>query len=150
VVQVTAGDAQVGVPELLLDEVHGKPLLRQLRRVDIHSLRHGFASALIERGAPVTEVQYLLGHSKPEVTLRVYSHWFKKTQTTTIADPARVVCEPPDTESPPAPVAGGSKMVAEAPGRQGLPCISARKISAPGAIRTHGPRIRNSDEDPEN
>ena len=33
-------------------------------------------------------------------------------------------------------------MVAEAPGRRGCPCVSMRKISAPGAIRTHGPRIR--------
>ena len=121
------------------------PALRRakLRRVDIHSLRHGFASALIERGAPVTEVQYLLGHSKPDVTLRVYSHWFKKTRTTTVADLARVVCTPSGAEPTPAAVASGSKMVAEAPSRRGRSCVSPRKISAPGAIRTHGPRIRN-------
>jgi integrase len=48
-----------------------------LRHVTFHSLRHSFASALIRRGAPVTEVQHLLGHKKPSVTLDVYSHWFK-------------------------------------------------------------------------
>jgi integrase len=48
-----------------------------LRRVRFHSLRHSFASGLIARGAPVTEVQHLLGHSDPAVTLKVYSHWFQ-------------------------------------------------------------------------
>jgi integrase len=48
-----------------------------LRRVNMHSLRHSFASALIMGGAPVTEVQTLLGHASPAITLRIYSHWFK-------------------------------------------------------------------------
>ena len=49
----------------------------QLRRVNIHSLRHSFASALIMAGAAVTEVQALLGHASPAITLRIYSHYFK-------------------------------------------------------------------------
>jgi integrase len=55
------------------------PALRQagLRRVNMHSLRHSFASALILSSAPVTEVQTLLGHASPAITLRIYSHWFK-------------------------------------------------------------------------
>ncbi len=48
-----------------------------LRRVNMHSLRHSFASALIMGGAAVTEVQSLLGHASPAITLRIYSHWFK-------------------------------------------------------------------------
>jgi integrase len=48
-----------------------------LRHVAFHSLRHSFASGLIERGAPITEVQHLLGHSNPGITLKVYSHWLK-------------------------------------------------------------------------
>jgi integrase len=55
-----------------------------LRRVDMHSLRHSFASALIIAGAPVTEVQYLLGHSSPQTTLKVYSHWFTSTQSDSV------------------------------------------------------------------
>ncbi|MGO9266635.1 MAG: tyrosine-type recombinase/integrase [Candidatus Binataceae bacterium] len=39
-----------------------------MRRVNMHSLRQSFASALIMPGAPVTEVQSLLGHSGPAVT----------------------------------------------------------------------------------
>ena len=50
----------------------------------MHSLRHSFASALIMAGAPVTEVQSLLGHSSPAVTLKVYSHWFKNVETDSV------------------------------------------------------------------
>jgi integrase len=52
--------------------------------VNMHSLRHSFASALIMAGAPVTEVQALLGHSSPAVTLKVYSHWFKNVETDSV------------------------------------------------------------------
>jgi integrase len=55
-----------------------------LRRVNMHSLRHSFASALIINGAPVTEVQNLLGHASPAVTLKVYSHWFKNVETDSV------------------------------------------------------------------
>jgi len=55
-----------------------------LRRVDMHSLRHSFASALVIGGAPITEVQYLLGHSSPQTTLKVYSHWFRNTQSDSV------------------------------------------------------------------
>jgi integrase len=55
-----------------------------LRRVNVHSLRHSFASGLIMARAPVTEVQALLGHSSPGVTLKVYSHWFKNVETDSV------------------------------------------------------------------
>jgi integrase len=60
------------------------PALRRaaLRRVNMHSLRHSLASALIAAGSPVTEVQSILGHSSPTVTLSVYSHWFRSSKTT--------------------------------------------------------------------
>ncbi len=60
------------------------PALRRagLRKVNMHSLRHSFASALIAKGSPVTEVQSILGHSSPAITLNVYSHWFRCTRTT--------------------------------------------------------------------
>jgi integrase len=51
----------------------------------MHSLRHSFASALISGGAAVTEVQMLLGHSSPAVTLKVYSHWFKSQDSGAVA-----------------------------------------------------------------
>jgi len=56
----------------------------KLRRVDMHSLRHSFASILIAAGTPITEVQGLLGHSSAQTTLKVYSHWFRSLKTSSI------------------------------------------------------------------
>ena len=56
----------------------------KLRRVDMHSLRHSFASILIAAGTPITEVQALLGHSSAQTTLKVYSHWFRSFKTSSI------------------------------------------------------------------
>jgi integrase len=44
--------------------------------INLHALRHSFASLLILQGRPVTQVAKLLGHRDPSITLRVYSHWF--------------------------------------------------------------------------
>ncbi len=44
-------------------------------KIRLHSLRHFYASALIEAGAPITEVQHRLGHKHPGITLKVYSHF---------------------------------------------------------------------------
>lgn len=52
-----------------------------LRRSNIKTFRHSFASGLLAMGAPITQVQHLLGHSNPGVTLRVYSHWLPDTDT---------------------------------------------------------------------
>jgi integrase len=48
-----------------------------LRHLKLHSLRHSYASLLIAEGCPITEVQRLLGHANPAITLRVYSHFLK-------------------------------------------------------------------------
>jgi integrase len=39
-----------------------------------HDLRHFFASALIAGGASVKQVQVVMGHSSPVITLRIYAH----------------------------------------------------------------------------
>ncbi len=56
----------------------------KLRAVTIHSLRHSFATALIQQGTPVNEVSGLLGHSSPAITMKVYTHWLRDTGTTAI------------------------------------------------------------------
>ncbi len=52
------------------DRIRRKANLPQLR---IHDLRHGFASFLVNNGRTLYEVQTLLGHSSPSVTMR-YAH----------------------------------------------------------------------------
>jgi len=49
---------------------------------------------MIQHGAPVTEVQALLGHADPSITLRVYSHWFKGTESGATARVAEALFSP--------------------------------------------------------
>jgi integrase len=53
-----------------------------LRHVNLHSLRHTCASALILAGTDCLEVAKFLGHAKPTVTMSVYAHWFNTRKTT--------------------------------------------------------------------
>lgn len=69
--------------------VSGKPFLAITRpwyrlrklagvKIRIHDLRHGFASMLVSGGRSLYEVQQILGHSDPKVTMR-YAHLSSKT-----------------------------------------------------------------------
>ena len=59
--------ARLGEVFLRIREEAGLPHLR------IHDLRHQFASHLVSAGKSLYQVQQLLGHSDPKVTMR-YSH----------------------------------------------------------------------------
>jgi integrase len=52
------------------------PLLKraELRYRKPHTLRHTYASMLIEAGEPLTYIQQQLGHHSPAFTLKVYGH----------------------------------------------------------------------------
>jgi integrase len=43
-----------------------------------HCLRHSHASQLIHEGVDIVTISKRLGHAKPDITLRVYSHLFQK------------------------------------------------------------------------
>jgi integrase len=46
--------------------------------ITFHALRHTHASQLISAGVDIVTISKRLGHSKPDITLRVYAHMFKK------------------------------------------------------------------------
>nr|WP_316640034.1 tyrosine-type recombinase/integrase [uncultured Roseateles sp.] len=50
----------------------------EIPHLRIHDLRHGFASLLVSSGRTLYEVQQILGHSDPKVTMR-YSHLSTKS-----------------------------------------------------------------------
>jgi integrase len=43
-----------------------------------HALRHTHASQLIDAGIDIVTISKRLGHAKPDITLRVYAHLFRK------------------------------------------------------------------------
>jgi integrase len=59
----------------LIRHVH-RPLIKRagLPEYKFHALRHTHASMLLGRGRNIREVSDRLGHSSPELTLRVYAH----------------------------------------------------------------------------
>jgi len=63
------------------------PAIRRadIKKLDMHALRHTFASLLLSQGTPITEVSSYLGHADPQITLKVYSHWIPRTKTDSIS-----------------------------------------------------------------
>jgi integrase len=51
-----------------------------LPRIRFHDLRHTAASLMINHGIPINLVSRILGHSKPSVTLDIYSHVYSGQQ----------------------------------------------------------------------
>lgn len=62
----------------------------ELGKLRFHDLRHGYASLLIAEGLNVVFVSRQLGHSSPDITLRVYAHLFDAAEH---AGRARAVLE---------------------------------------------------------
>jgi integrase len=54
-------------------------------RVNLHALRHTYASALISAGLDVVSVQHKMGHGSPTTTLNTYGHLFKRDDTAAVA-----------------------------------------------------------------
>ena len=54
-----------------------------------HILRHTYCTCLFEAGLDLKEIQYLMGHSKPDVTLEIYTHYCKQSRFEDTADRVR-------------------------------------------------------------
>jgi integrase len=46
--------------------------------ITFHALRHTHASQLIDAGVDVVTISKRLGHSNPNITLRIYAHLFRQ------------------------------------------------------------------------
>ena len=62
------------------DEVGGRKVERP--KYTPYSLRHYFASKLIEQGTDLKFIQQTMGHSRIEITLNVYGHLLKDNEDT--------------------------------------------------------------------
>ena len=49
-------------------------------RLTPHILRHTFATRCFEAGLDIKEVQHLMGHADPEVTLKTYTHYCEQSR----------------------------------------------------------------------
>ena len=45
-----------------------------LPHITPHTFRHTFCTNMLNKGLDITSLQYVMGHSDPSVTLKVYSH----------------------------------------------------------------------------
>lgn len=67
------------LPKLI--ERHNQTARRRLSRIRLHDLRHIHATVLLEAGVPVHVVAGRLGHADPSITLRVYAHVLRASET---------------------------------------------------------------------
>ena len=65
------------------------------RKLDLHAIRHTFASRLARSGVPLAQAQRLLGHSDPKLTAQVYTHLDVEDLRGAIERPSESRREPP-------------------------------------------------------
>lgn len=75
--------SKVGTPmdqRNLLNDFYAVLARAGLHRIRFHDLRHTAASLMINNNIAINRVSQVLGHSKPSVTLDIYSHVFAGSQ----------------------------------------------------------------------
>ena len=62
-------------------------------KVTPHVLRHTYATRCFEAGMDIKEVQYLLGHADPDITLKIYTHYCSKSRKDATFDCVRTAMQ---------------------------------------------------------
>lgn len=57
---------------------------RQIVSIRAHDLRHTYASLLYDAGVDIITAQHLLGHSTPDITMRIYTHLSERKKQASI------------------------------------------------------------------
>ena len=113
------------------------------RKVDIHALRHTFASRLARAGVPLQKAQRLLGHSDPKLTASIYTHLETEDLREAVESLPEVVVAVPhragEGRKTPLPTEG-DVVAYESDGGSSL--APTGSDGTPGGIRTHDPRFR--------
>jgi integrase len=65
-------------PAWFLEELRRRAERLGLPVIDVHGLRHSYATAALKAGVSVHVLASRIGHADPATTLRVYSHVFRK------------------------------------------------------------------------
>ena len=75
----------------LTEELESWLIERELpnTHVTAHILRHTYITRLFEAGLDIKEVQYLAGHSTVDMTLRVYTHYDRRSRAAQTAEKVR-------------------------------------------------------------
>jgi integrase len=85
-----AGAGKLPNDALLFGDIDGNPVTPnsaawgdyaariEIPDVNFHALRHTHASQLIDANVDIVTISKRLGHTKPDITLRIYAHLFRK------------------------------------------------------------------------
>jgi len=90
--RIKLGAGRLPNDALVFSDIEGKPLSPNaissawgdfakaagIPEVTFHALRHTHASQLIDAGVDIVTISRRLGHAKPDITLRIYAHLFRK------------------------------------------------------------------------
>lgn len=79
-------DDRFGVGAKQTRRIHG---IKTDYKVTPHVLRHTYATRCFEAGMDIKEVQRLMGHSDPSVTLGIYTHYCEKSRESATFEKAR-------------------------------------------------------------
>lgn len=63
-------------PKTLKNKIRRYAELAGIPPIHLHDFRHSHASYLIHSGVPITTISKRLGHSNPDMTLKIYSHMY--------------------------------------------------------------------------